>query len=752
MATREELEILLKAKNDTPAAFQAFQKDLSTTKKAAEDHSKALAKSSLSAKGFADSLGKVSTTLARSADLFGLPAGALRSLDDAADVAEIGMGGLTKTMGGFNAATLGVVGAGLALGAAIGGWLNGFKAVRDFADRATGGLYDLLAAVGIFETKAGAFDKGFSPAQMAAIKASQDRVNAAVIEGVKADKAKGLALGELKEKYKNASAAVQNFIDYGIKKEEDAQKKAVETTKKAAADLSAALDFQEKVTQGVAASFEYFAEQERKAADDALKLAETQRTLKAELSAATIEQIKQTHSLRELSLVIDPATGLWTRYADVVEAEMERASKAVEKTASSFESALVDLPKAIVGAIQGGGDVGKTIGASLGGAFGEDMGKKLADSIGGKLGKALGAAIPGIGALLGSAAGGLLNKVGGFFGGLFGDKEVEKVNDMRDAFFDAQGGFEELQKKLVGVTKQDLVKKIFDAKTVEGFNAAVGEALGMLDVQSQAQEALNDAVKRYGFTVDELGPKFRQQELDKQAAQLLQDFKLLTASGIDNVKVLEKMAPTYNEYIQTALKAGIAIPESMRPALEQMVELGLLTDAAGNKLTDLSGVSFTESLTEGLSRAVDAIERLVAALTGIPPVNIPINVTGGGIPSPEDFPTGQFPHGGTVRFRPGGRVVRVAEWEDEHILSRGKLEGIISRAVAAAAAANGGGTQAGVMEAQRETDRSRRPAPAIYIDARGMRREDLAWSLSRAIKNDEAGVKTRIRRVGRGRD
>src|SRR3990172_8898929 len=82
----------------------------------------------------ADSVGRVSTTLARSASAFGLPVQALRTLDDVADVAELGLNNLSKSAAGFNAASIGVVGAGLAIGTAIGSWLNTFKAVRDAAD------------------------------------------------------------------------------------------------------------------------------------------------------------------------------------------------------------------------------------------------------------------------------------------------------------------------------------------------------------------------------------------------------------------------------------------------------------------------------------------------------------------------------------------------------------------------------------------------------------------------------------------
>lgn len=105
--------------------------------------------------GFADAVGKTSTTLARSASLFGLNANALRALDDAADVAELGLKNLTKSTAGFNAATIGVIGAGAAMGAMLGSWANQFKSVRTFADDATRGLYDMLAAIKVFESKRG---------------------------------------------------------------------------------------------------------------------------------------------------------------------------------------------------------------------------------------------------------------------------------------------------------------------------------------------------------------------------------------------------------------------------------------------------------------------------------------------------------------------------------------------------------------------------------------------------------------------
>ncbi len=51
---------------------------------------------------FAGAVGSTSKALARSADVFGLNAVALRALDDSMDVAEMGFGNLSRSAAGFS--------------------------------------------------------------------------------------------------------------------------------------------------------------------------------------------------------------------------------------------------------------------------------------------------------------------------------------------------------------------------------------------------------------------------------------------------------------------------------------------------------------------------------------------------------------------------------------------------------------------------------------------------------------------------
>lgn len=265
---------------------------------------------------------------------------------------------------------------------------------------------------------------------------------------------------------------------------------------------------------------------------------------------------------------------------------------------------------------------------------------------------------------LGMIAAGIGGLVGAFSAlGLGGNKVVMQVNDLRDAFFQAQGGFVNLQKKLQGLTNQDLVRKIFDAKTVEQFNAAVKEVTDLLGTQEAAQAALKEATDRYGFSIAELGPAMQRQELDAQAAQLIQDFRLLTASGIDVGVVIGKMGPALLDFVNTSRAAGQAIPEAMRPMINQLIASGQLLDENGQAFTSAedAGITFAQTMTEQFQTLIEKIDSFVNALLGIPSnVNTTVttdhrNTYSGGQEPNNDMPdyAGGFAQGGVGDFGSG---------------------------------------------------------------------------------------------------
>ena len=234
------------------------------------------------------------------------------------------------------------------------------------------------------------------------------------------------------------------------------------------------------------------------------------------------------------------------------------------------------------------------------------------------------------GAAIGAAAGGVTGLVKGWFGV---SEEIKKARTEIDAFQKKladtlsvtqrnEAGNERWKMTVIAVrdaflkvgrTAADaerIVQQLWNTDRPDKARAAMEEINKVLGLVGDEQEALNDAISRYGFTIEELGPTMQAQKLSEMAQQLVQDYDLLTKSGIAVGTVTERMAEEINDYLRIALKTGQEVPASMRPMLEQMVDMGLLTDEAGNKLTDLKGIKFAETLTQGFDRVANAIGKL----------------------------------------------------------------------------------------------------------------------------------------------
>jgi hypothetical protein len=135
---------------------------------------------------------------------------------------------------------------------------------------------------------------------------------------------------------------------------------------------------------------------------------------------------------------------------------------------------------------------------------------------------------------------------------------------------------------------------------------------------------LETAIRKYNFSINELGPAMQKQKLDDQAKQLLNDWRLLVQSGIELVTVDQHMASSMNDYLKVARQTGQEVPSAMKPILQTLVEQGLLTDDNGDKITDLAaiGVTFsqtlTEALTTGFGQVVNKLDELLRKIGLIP--------------------------------------------------------------------------------------------------------------------------------------
>jgi len=324
-----------------------------------------------------------------------------------------------------------------------------------------------------------------------------------------------------------------------------------------------------------------------------------------------------------------------------------------------FSSAASKLPQTVQAALTGGGGLlgaAKSMMSQVGSGLGEGLfnaGGALS-SIGNKLtgvfGSAFGLALPGIGGAIGSVIGPV---IGALAHKLFGNPEKE-VNPVRQAYIDAAGGLEELAQRAAeaGVT----VRGVLDAKTPADYKKAIDDLSAAFKFQDAAMATLDETTKRYGFSIEELGPALSRQALDKQAQQIYQDFQVLTAAGIDTDTVLRRMGGSVQDFVTQSLRTGTEIPAAMRPMLDRMVELGTLVDANGNVITDLgaSGITFSETMTQGFAKIVTVVERLTDAISrglGLAIENIPEPVVIGAVHwNVDDLPGGVT--GGGIQLDP----------------------------------------------------------------------------------------------------
>ena len=228
-----------------------------------------------------------------------------------------------------------------------------------------------------------------------------------------------------------------------------------------------------------------------------------------------------------------------------------------------------DFGETVVKGITGGGNAIKGAVTGLGnrlfakdGPFGSALiggvGKLFgSEGVMGSIGKSLGGMVPMIGSFVGPA----MDMLAPLFGKLFGGgEEATKVSPLRDEFFKLQGGIETLNPRVEQLTGNlSMVQAVFDAKTVETYNAAIGNLNTLFE---QEQTALGRCRRRRAAVrahAQGARPGAGEgQELDKQAQQLYKDFELLTAAGVKNTVVTKKMADAVNAYVNDARKMGVA--------------------------------------------------------------------------------------------------------------------------------------------------------------------------------------------------
>lgn len=360
---------------------------------------------------------------------------------------------------------------------------------------------------------------------------------------------------------------------------------------------------------------------------------------------------------------IDLAARAWEPFKQGVKDSREELSKLHEaaKATATWANVGKTFSSAIIGAVQGGGDIGKALGGTAGQMLGEKFGETIAKAVGGKLGAALGGAAGPLGAALGSLAGGLIGK-------LFGGGEGAKVNDIRDKVTSAAGGIDALNAKAVAAGTT--LDAFFRAKTVKDFEAAVADLdrkfgeftarqAEIAGLQSEIErltaattvgfDQMNAVAKEFGLDIAALGPAFQQAKLDKEAQKIIDAFAIMEKGGADMNGVLDGMADEIGTLVRDSIKFGTTIPENMKPWVEKLKESGKLVDESGTKIEDISQLKFGTPMESEMSKVVKKLDELIKKLASLPQLfrdaaNAASGLGGVNVPTPDGN------HGGSAAF------------------------------------------------------------------------------------------------------
>ena len=158
------------------------------------------------------------------------------------------------------------------------------------------------------------------------------------------------------------------------------------------------------------------------------------------------------------------------------------------------------------------------------------------------------------------------------------------------------------------------ITKLLETGTITAQQA--DQLRGLADEAHVDHEAMAAAAERYGVKLSALGPAFDQARISDAATVIVKDFALMTQEGADVNGVLRDMQDEVQALVTDALRAGVAIPEGMRPILESLIEQGALTDEDGNKLEDLSRIDFAAPLAAKFDTLITKLTELIEKITG----------------------------------------------------------------------------------------------------------------------------------------
>lgn len=162
---------------------------------------------------------------------------------------------------------------------------------------------------------------------------------------------------------------------------------------------------------------------------------------------------------------------------------------------------------------------------------------------------------------------------------------------------------------------QPILEQLIRTRNIS--DEAARALLGIADDGVPALEDIKEAAERYGLTLDQLGPKVAQLRINDEARQIVKDFELLTAAGAEATVVAGAMVEKIQNILDVSFKTGAEVPLALKPIIQILIDMGLLTDAAGNKLTNIDDIHFGKDLISAVDALLNKLQDLIDTLLDV---------------------------------------------------------------------------------------------------------------------------------------
>ena len=165
---------------------------------------------------------------------------------------------------------------------------------------------------------------------------------------------------------------------------------------------------------------------------------------------------------------------------------------------------------------------------------------------------------------------------------------------------------------------KDMQATIAQLELMPGLTDAEKASLqGLVDAAKPNYDQLTTLASNYGITLEGLGPKFQQANIDSTAKTIFKDFTDLTSAGADTGGVLLGMSGKILDLVTHSREFGEAIPENMKPLIESLEDSTALSDDFKKNLGLMSDIKFEDTpVDQGLTGMQTSLDTLKGTLTG----------------------------------------------------------------------------------------------------------------------------------------